>query len=198
MCESIYEHLRALSTPVLVFDLILYGLLPLWLIMGFLDYHCHRTSKIEESSGITESLLHAVMGVQIGIPIFLGLLFEINVGVLLIMLAALIFHEWVAHLDVAYARQHRQISMLEIHVHSFLETLPFFTVALIVCINWSAFVDLISFNWEGHLGLNPKVNSTVHYILGYVALMLFADIVPYIGELTRCWNGGKPKAFGLK
>ncbi len=34
--------------------------------------------KIEETAGIKETLFHAVMGVQIGIPIFLGLLFEIN------------------------------------------------------------------------------------------------------------------------
>jgi hypothetical protein len=183
-----YDQLRALPIPVLVFDLILYGILPLWLIMGFIDYCCHRHSKIEETAGIKESLFHALMGVQIGIPIFLGLLFEINVGILLIMFAALIFHVWVAHQDVSYARQHRNISMLELHVHSFMETLPFYAVALIICINWNAFIDLISFNWAGHLGLIYTPKSSAHYLLCYVALMIFADILPYIGELLRCWN----------
>jgi hypothetical protein len=186
-----YEQLRALPIPVLIFDLILYGLLPLWLIMGFLDYYCHRRTKIEENAGIKESFFHALMGVQIGIPIFLGLLFEINVGVLIIMLLALVFHVWVAHQDVSYARQHRHISMLENHVHSFLETLPFFTVALIICINWDAFVDLISFNWAGHLGFHYTPKGTTHYLLCYVALMLIADIFPYLGELFRCWNHKK-------
>jgi len=183
-----FDQVRALPIPVLVFDLILYGLLPLWLIMGFLDYYCHCRSKIEENTGIKESIMHAIMGVQIGIPIFLGLLFEINVGILLIMLLALIFHVWVAHQDVSYAKQHRSISMLELHVHSFMETLPFYTVALIICINWNAFIDLISFNWAGHLALNYTPKSSAHYLVCYVALMLFADIFPYIGELLRCWN----------
>src|ERR1700710_476442 len=132
--------IRAIPIPVLVFNLILYGCLPLWLIMGLLDYICHRRSKIEHSSGLKESLYHAVMGVQIGIPIFLGLFFHINVLILLIMFAALVFHVWVAHCDVAYARGKREISMLELHVHSFLETLPFFAVALLICINWNAFI----------------------------------------------------------
>ncbi len=138
--------IRAVPIPVLVFNLVLYGCLPLWLIMGLMDYICHRRSKIEETSGLKESLYHAVMGVQIGVPIFLGLYFKINVLILLLMLAALVFHVWVAHCDVHYARSSREISMLELHVHSFLETLPFFTVALLVCINWEAFVDLITLN----------------------------------------------------
>jgi len=128
------------------------------------------------------------MGVQIGVPIFLGLYFQINVLILLIMLAALVFHVWVAHCDVHYARNMREISLLEIHVHSFLETLPFFTVALLICINWSAFVDLLTFNWAGHMQFMFLKNSGVNtnYVAGYVALLLFADVLPYLEEFIRC------------
>jgi hypothetical protein len=180
--------LRAIPINVLVFDLVLYGCLPLWLIMGLLDYICHRRTKIEENSGLKESLYHAVMGVQIGVPIFLGLYFQINVLILLVMIAALVFHIWIAHCDVQYARDTRPISMLEMHVHSFLETLPIFTVALLICINWSAFVDLITFHWVGHLSFifSRPQGVTTNYIASYVVLMLFADVLPYAEEFFRC------------
>jgi hypothetical protein len=185
---TVAMDIRAIPINVLVFDLVLYGCLPLWLIMGLLDYICHRRTKIEENSGLKESLYHAVMGVQIGVPIFLGLYFQINVLVLLLMLAALIFHVWIAHCDVQYARATRPISMLEMHVHSFLETLPIFTVALLICINWNAFVDLITFNWSGHMHLvfERAQGVTTNYIASYVALMLFADVLPYAEEFVRC------------
>jgi hypothetical protein len=180
--------IRAIPIDVLVFDLVLYGCLPLWLIMGLLDYICHRLTKIEENSGLKESLYHALMGVQIGVPIFLGLYFQINVLILLIIVASLIFHVWVAHCDVQYARNSRPISMLEMHVHSFLETLPFFTVALLICINWGAFVDLITLHWAGHLSLVfcRTQGVTTNYVASYVALMLFADVLPYAEEFLRC------------
>jgi hypothetical protein len=178
--------LKSLSLPVLVFDLIIYGCLPLWLVMGFLDYLCHRRSHIELNSGVKESLFHAVMGLQIGVPIFLGLYFHINVLILLIIFGALLFHVLVAHCDVAYAKNMRNISMLEMHVHSVMETLPFFTVALLVCINWGAFVDLITLHWAGNLQLVFKSQVDQIFIAGYVALLLIADVIPYIEEFFRC------------
>ena len=62
----------------LLINLILYGLLPLWGIAGFIDWCCHRATKVESTSGLKESLVHSLMGVQLGIPILLCLLFEIN------------------------------------------------------------------------------------------------------------------------
>jgi hypothetical protein len=105
------------------------------------------------------------------------------------MIVALVFHVWIAHCDVHYARGMRDISLLEIHVHSFLETLPFFTVALLICINWNAFVDLITLNWAGNISFifKPDTVST-HYVAGYVALLLFADVLPYLEEFIRCYR----------
>jgi uncharacterized protein YqgC (DUF456 family) len=174
---------------VLLFNFVLYGCLPLWLVMGCLDYYCHRKSGIEKTSGLKESLYHAVMGIQIGIPVFLGLYFEINTLLFIVMFLVLVFHEWVAHHDVAYAMKTRKISMFETHVHSFLEVIPFVIVALIVLMNWSNFVDFVTFNWAGHCALQFKKHPLdLHYITGYVALMLIADVVPYMEEFWRCFR----------
>ena len=181
--------LRSITTDVLLFNMILYLCLPLWLLMGFADYYCHRKSQIEFTTGMKESIYHAVMGIQIGIPVFLGLFFKINVLLLLLMILVLIFHEWVAHHDVKYALHKREISIMETHVHSFLEVLPFVIVGLIVCINWSAFVDLITLNWTNHFSLVVREKPLdFWYVCGYVTLMLIADVVPFAEEFYRCWR----------
>lgn len=184
--------LHHIPTNVLLFNFVLYGCLPLWLIMGFADYCCHRHSGIEKTSGLKETVYHAIMGVQVGIPVFLGLYFEINALLFTVMFLVLVFHEWVAHQDVAYAKNTRQISMLETHVHSFLEVIPFVIVALIVIINWSHFVDFITLNWAGQWSLEFKQHPLdVNYIAAYVALLLIADVAPYMEEFLRCWRHGK-------
>ncbi len=180
--------IRHIPTDTLLLYFIMYGCLPAWLIFGLADYFCHRASQIEKTTGVKESILHIIMGGQIAIPIFLGLYFEINVLLLLMAFAVLIFHEWVAHHDVAYAASNRHVSIWEIHVHSFLEVLPFVVVGLIVCKKWSAFIDLITLNWAGHMSLVPKTIHDWHYTTFYFALMIIADVAPYMEELWRCWR----------
>ena len=77
-----------METKELLKNLILFGLLPLWGISGLIDWACHRATKIEHTSGLRESLVHSLMGIQLGIPIILALYFYVNVTVLLICIAA--------------------------------------------------------------------------------------------------------------
>ena len=128
------------DTNALLVNLILYGMLPLWGIAGFVDWCCHRATKIERTSGLKESLMHSLMGIQLGIPILLCLLFKVNVLVLLICIAAWLLHEIVAHWDVHYAAPRRTISIWEMHVHNYMATLPIFLLMLIVVLNWPVVV----------------------------------------------------------
>lgn len=181
--------LYAIPMDVLLLNLILYGCLPLWVILGFADYLCHRRSEIQSTSGTRESLFHCVMGAQIGGPVFLGLYFEINVLLLLLAFVLLALHVWVAHSDVAYALRSRKVTLWEMHIHSFLEMLPFVVVLLIILKRWPAFVDLITLNWAGNLALVPKATPLdFHYIVGYFLFMLVVGIAPYLEELWRCWS----------
>ena len=72
------------TTDDLLVKLILYGLLPLWGIAGLFDWACHRATRIERTSGLKESLMHSLMGVQLGIPIILCLIFRFNVLILIL------------------------------------------------------------------------------------------------------------------
>ena len=104
----------------LLITLLLSGQLPLWGITGLIDWCCHRATHIETTSGLKESLIHSVMGIQLGIPIVLTLVFYVNVTVLLICIAAWLMHEFVAHWDVHYSAPKREISIWEVHVHNYM------------------------------------------------------------------------------
>jgi hypothetical protein len=171
-----------------ILGLILFGLLPLWMIAGFVDYLCHRQSGIEHTSGVKESVLHILMGFQVGIPVFMALVFEVNVLVTLVCLAMLVAHEVVAVWDVRLADGVRHISIWETHAHAFLLTIPFYTFALVALRNWEAFVATVSFDWSEQLSLVLRAQTIgpAGY-LGYYFVTVFAlGLLPYGEELRRC------------
>ena len=49
--------------------MLMYFIMPLWLVAGFADYLCHRVAHIEKSSGWTESVLHLVQLGEMAIPV---------------------------------------------------------------------------------------------------------------------------------
>jgi hypothetical protein len=176
------------TTDTLLLYLILYGLLPLWGITGFIDWCCHRATGIERTSGLRESLVHSLMGIQLGIPIVLCLLFYVNVGVLLICLAAFLCHEFVAHYDVHYSAPLRRISIWEVHVHNYMATIPLYLLMLIAVLNWEVVLKLVRFEWAGQFGFEriPVPHGGSGYLGGYLAFMGVLCVVPYVEENLRC------------
>lgn len=142
-----------MDEATLVLNVMLYVLLPLWGIAGMLDWWCHRNTEIEKTSGLHEAYVHCLMGVQIGIPVVLSLLFEVNVLIMLLCFAALLAHELVAHYDVHFTTGKREISIWEVHAHNYLATLPFFLLLLIIVRKWEVFLDTVTLNWGGGLGI---------------------------------------------
>lgn len=177
-----------METKTLLVNLILFGLLPLWGISGLIDWFCHRASNIEHTSGLKESLIHTLMGIQLGVPIVLGLFFYVNVTVLLICLIAMLMHEVVAHWDVHYSSTVREITIWEVHVHNYMATIPLFLFMLLVVINWDMFLNLVTFNWAGHMAFQridvPHGGS--NYLKYYLIFMFITCVVPYFEENVRC------------
>ena len=176
------------GTDRLLLNFILYGLLPLWGICGFIDWMCHRATKIEETSGLKESLVHSLMGIQLGIPIVLCMVFYVNVTVLLICIAFWLLHEFVAHYDVAYSAPKRHISIWEVHVHNYMATVPLYLLMLIIVLNWDMFLNLVTFNWAGNMGLERMrdPHPTSGYMIGYLVFMGVLCVLPYTEENIRC------------
>jgi hypothetical protein len=175
------------TTDDLLLKLILYGLLPLWGISGFIDWLCHRATRIETTSGIKESLMHSLMGIQLGIPIVLCLTFEVNVLILLLCMVAWLSHEFVAHWDVAYATPRRHISIWEVHVHNYMATIPSYLLILILIINWPTTQKLLALDFSGQFAftrLQHPIGSS-NYLRNYLMFMTLLCVLPYIEENLR-------------
>ncbi|EAR10707.1 hypothetical protein [Reinekea blandensis] len=177
-----------MDTGLLLINILLYLFLPLWGIAGFVDWLCHRATQIETTSGLKESLMHTLMGIQVGIPILLCLTFRVNVLILLLCLAAWALHEFVAHMDVKFASPRRKISIWEMHAHSYLATLPLYMLSIIAVINWPVVVDLVTLNWTGQLRLVPMeyAHGFDGYLFWYLTFMAVACVFPYLEENLRC------------
>lgn len=177
-----------MDTSALLINVMLYLFLPLWGIAGFADWCCHRATKIELTSGIKESLMHSLMGIQMGIPIILCLIYEVNVLILLICIVTWISHEVVAHCDVRFATNKREISIWEMHAHTYLGSLPLFMLTSIIVINWHVFQQLISLDWAGYMSLivvtEPHGNPS--YLTAYLIFMAVLCVFPYLEENLRC------------
>jgi hypothetical protein len=177
-----------METNQLLINLLLFVFLPLWGIAGFVDWCCHRATKIETTSGLFESFLHSIMGIQIAIPILLCILFEVNVSILLICLFVWLLHEAVAHFDVHYAAPVRHISIWEMHAHNYLSTLPLYMLSIIFILNWPVVIQLVSMEWTNAFQFKriDQPWGGENYLSFYLTFMAILCVFPYAEEFLRC------------
>lgn len=172
---------------------LLYVLLPAWFVPGVLDYALHRRSHIEDNAGPRESLVHAVMMAEVGIPAWIGLLCEINPGTLAAMAAAAVVHDATAIVDARTAMQGgRRVSPVEMNVHSFLEALPFTALGVLCCLHWDELRELAGPPsrqwWRIELKREPL---PARYLAAIAAATAAFIAVPYGEELIRCLRAAR-------
>ncbi len=178
------------DTALITRNYILYFLLPLWIVPGVADYLCHRRTKIETTSGIHESIIHLIMMTEIGIPVMLGLLLEINALVIFLMIVAFFVHEATAMWDVSYAVSRRDVTPVEQHVHSFLEMLPFMAASFVICLHWGQFLALVGAGPEPArfvLQLKEPPLSMAYVVTILATIGVFLGL-PYAEEFWRCYR----------
>lgn len=173
------------NDPVVL--ILMYFILPVWLLAGFADWLCHRASHIETTSGAKESLLHLLMFAELGLPLLAAIFLEINAGIIAFMIAAFILHEATSFWDVSYAVTQRNVSPTEQHVHSLLEMTPLMAILFIISLHWGQFQALFGFGPEtARLDLAWKEEPLpTGYILSVMAAILLFELIPYIEELFR-------------
>lgn len=175
---------------------LLYFILPLWMGAGVLDWYHHRITDIEHTAGTHESMIHALMMSEAGIPIMLGLFMEVNALVLALMIAAFFIHEATAYRDVAYAVGRRKVTPNEQHVHSFLKVIPFMAVSFMICLYWPQFRALVGMGKEPARfelrAKNPPLSPG--YVRGILAAVATTIVLPYGEELLRCYCADKTLA----
>jgi hypothetical protein len=165
--------------------MLMYLILPVWLLAGFADYLCHRTSNIEQTSGWKESVLHLLQFAEMAVPILVALFLKITTGVLILMLACLILHQATAMWDVAYAHKRREIRPIEQHVHSLLEVLPLTALLMVAALHWDATLGLINPRAADFSFVLKEILPDWRYIGAILAIALLFEILPYTEELMR-------------
>ena len=144
-------------------------MLPLWGIAGFIDWAC-RTA-ISNMLRVKESSFF-LMGAQVGAPIILCLIFEVNILLLFVIFHVLITHELVAHWDVHFTAPRREISLWEVHAHNYLATIPFYLTALILVRKWDVVLKLINLEWAGQFALELRSEPLARLITCLIISLL--------------------------
>ncbi|WP_394517407.1 diguanylate cyclase [Pantoea sp. SGAir0175] len=173
--------------------LLLYFVLPVWLIAGFADWLCHRATEIEHTSGVKETWIHILMFLEMGIPLLLALFFEVNALIIALMIVLFFCHEATALWDVSYAVKSRKVTPVEQHIHSFLEMVPLMALLLVISRHWPQFLALFGAGNEA-----PRFTLTLRadplpqgYIIGVLCAIVVFELLPYLEEYLRTQRAKK-------
>lgn len=162
--------------------------LPLWLLAGVADYATHARTRIAETSGSHESALHLLQTAEIGVPVLMVLLLQVNALTLAVMILGVAAHTVTAYRDVRYAARLRYISPFEQFVHNFLNVLPLMALAIVIVLHWPAFGTLLApmdappAAWSLQWRDPPFDGGVIAAVL--VAAVLFG-LVPGLVEFVR-------------
>jgi hypothetical protein len=167
-------------------DVLVYAVLPLWVVAGFLDYLCHRASRIEHAAGTRESMLHWLMLAEVMLPLGLAIFFRVNALVMAIMLICLAAHEITGYFDLKLAMATRAVTVFEHQVHSALEILPLTAILLAMALHWPQAQALLGFGPEhAQFFLGPKQTPRWGEIIPPFTAFLALSLLPYGEEFLR-------------
>jgi len=171
----------------LINGFLLLVLLPVWLLVGLMDWRCHRVAKIEENAGVRESLIHLLLSAQAAAAILPALLLDINAAIIALLIALFIAHELTTNLDVRVATPERPLSPTEVRVHNFLTGIPFAGLLLVIATHTGQTAALFgvgdtpadfALRWK-----DPALPPV--YLLAWVGAATLLNVVPFTEELLR-------------
>jgi hypothetical protein len=176
------------ATAALLQQLLLCGVLPLWLLAGFGDWLCHRVQHIETSAGLGESMLHWLMLAELGVGIAAALLLDVTAAVLVLLVVACIAHELTLWRDLFFAAARRRIAVPEQWVHGLQLALPWVGLAALLVIHRDQALAAVGLgsaaaDWDWRWKNPPLPAGTLAAIAaGAVAFVL----LPFAEEWRRC------------
>lgn len=173
-----------------VWIVLVWVVLPLWVVAGFLDYLCHRRSHIETATGTRESAIHWLMLAEVGLPLGLAVFFRIDALLIALMLVCLAAHEMTGYYDLKLAMATRRVTIFEHQVHSVLEVLPLAAILLVMILHWPQTEALFGTGPQAaDFSLALKQPPRWGEIVPPLAAFLLLAILPYAEEMWRGWHG---------
>jgi hypothetical protein len=180
-----------MTTPELAIVVMQYAIAPLWLAAGCADWYWHRATRIQYTSGFPESLLHAVMLAEIGLPFLAVVFFDTNSLVLALALGGLLLHTLTTYGDLAWSHPRREIGPGEQMAHCLLAVLPLLACVLLVIFTWPTVLSLGG--WDG-VPRDWRLRVREQLPLGPATVVALAAGALLVGglygeELLRTWRG---------
>ena len=189
--------MAASATPV--WDVLVFVVLPLWLIAGVADYLCHRAEHIEQGTGARESALHWLMLGETGIALAAATWLRVNALVFAFLLGCLVVHELTSHIDGRYARRTRHIGVFEFQVHTLLEMMPFAALLLLAVLHWPQAEALFGLGREhADWTLALKEPPSLRVVLPFAFAFFLFGVVPYAEEFWRGLRASRGSAARVR
>jgi hypothetical protein len=177
---------RAFMTEAPAWYLLVYLVLPAWLLAGFADYVCHRIQRIEQANGVRESLLHWLMLGEVGIPLLAAVFLKIDAFLIALMIVCWMAHEVTTHFDLKLAVRTREVPAYEQQVHSFLEVLPVAALLLICTLHWQQAAALFGLGAaRADFTIALSAGPTAWQLVLLSGALLLFGAIPYSEELAR-------------
>lgn len=177
---------QMLQPLVPVWDILVYVVLPLWILAGFADYCFHRAGDIEHANGAKESLLHCLMLAEVALPMELAIIFRVNALLLALMLVCLAAHEVTTHYDLKLAMATRKVTAFEQQVHGLLEVLPLTAILLLMIQHWQQTLALFGRGTEQpDFSLIPNPVPGLGLIIPFFGALIVLLLLPYLDEVLR-------------
>jgi hypothetical protein len=171
---------------------LMYVLLPSWLVPSIADWWYHRRSRIEETTGLKEAVLHTAMAVEVGVPVAITLTMRISRPVYALMSLFALAHTVTSWWDVQLANDSdREVTAGEQHVHGFLEVLPLTSLATVGAMHWQQILH----RPPGQPAFGRRQPPLPRWYLGAGAAITAAVVAgPYRDEITRCIRTARRRA----
>lgn len=167
-------------------SILVYGVVPLWLLAGFADYLCHRRADIEHASGAREAVLHWLLLGEVGIPLLLAVFFKVDTLLFAVMILGWIAHEITTHIDLRLAIRTRYVGAFEQQAHSFLAVLPVLGIVLLVVLHPGQALALFGVGSENaDFSLRLAPTPPLFPLIALGAGLLVFGLIPYADELLR-------------
>ena len=182
-------------TARLLQELLIYAVMPLWLLAGFGDWLLHRWQRIEEKVGWREPALHLLMVGEIAVGLASVLLLQITAAVLVLLLGVAIAHELTVWRDLSYATARRRIAVPEQWVHGLQIVIPWAALFLLSVIHrdqLGAVVRSATADWSLRLKDVPLPPGQVIAIVVAGAVLVG---IPFVEELWRGLRAGRRGAL---
>jgi hypothetical protein len=166
--------------------LLMFAVMPVWILAGLVDWWCHRRTGIERTSGLPENLFHWLLFAEMGAALLAVGLLEINAAVLLVVFAAFLAHEATTFVELRYTVPRREVRPFEQMVHSFMEILPLMVLALLAVMAWDQVLALFGAG-APDFTLRPKAEPwPASYLLATAGAVLAFNVLPLAEEGLRC------------